>query len=187
MKKTHILPVLALASAVMFSFTGCFASNFRAIDDEDDFYDALDDVAGIDEDDTLSLKNFEFTDGDDVEYYIRAVDGDNYYVYVRFEDDDDAMDWFDDYYQSFDYTREEKEYKGTLAISERKTIGSAVFDCKITYGMALPENYVESDAEIYGGVYVKDNCFIAVYSKDGSKRDKEKIKNFLKAIGYPKP
>jgi len=184
MKKMRAVIASVLAVATLLSFTGC--SNFKVIDDEDVFFDALDEAVGIDEDETQHYKNTK-VNGDKAEYVINAKDGDNSYIYVRFDDDEDAMDYFDDMYEDFDEIFAEKQFKGSHAMSQSKTRGYITFDGEIEYGSKIGKKYISSDTEIFGGIYVNKNVYIEVYSLNGSKRDKEKITSFLKALGFPKP
>ena len=188
MKKLRAFISLVLAGAVAFSIVGC--SGFKVIDDEDVFFDALDNAVGIDDDETYHQKNVTYN-GDKVEYVIYAQDGDNYYTYIRFKKADDAMDLFDDFYQDFQEIRDDNDFTGTSSMSATKTRGSVCFNGEIESGSIITlyrhDSYIYEDCEIYGGVYVNDNVYIEVYSLNGSKRDKEKITNFLKEIGFPKP
>lgn len=184
MKKMRAIIASFLAVATLFTFTGC--SSFKVIDDEDVFFDALDDAVGIDKDETQHAKNTK-VNGDKVEYVIYAKDGDNYYNYVRFKKEDDAMDYFDESYQDFDDIFAEKEFDGSHSMSLTKSRGAVVVSGELEYGHDIGKKYVSSGTELYGGIYVNKNVYIEVYSVNGSKRDKEKISTFLKAIGFPKP
>ena len=188
MKKLKAITAAFLACATMLSFTSC--AGFKVIDDEDVFFDALDNAVGIDDDETFNQKNTTYN-GDKVEYVIYAQDGDNFYTYIRFKKADDAMDLFDDFYQDFKEIREDGDFEGSHSSSATKTRGSVVFNGEIESGSAISffrhDKYLYEDTEVYGGVYVNDNVYIEVYSMNGSKRDKEKITNFLKEIGFPKP
>lgn len=188
MKRLKAIAAAALACVTMISFTGC--SGFKVIDDEDVFFDALDNAVKIDEDETYSIKNTTY-DGDKIEYMITANDGDNYYIYIRYKKADKAMDRFDDFCQDFEDIKDDSDFTGSSSISVSKTRGSVIFNGEVESGSALSfayaNKYFYEDSEIYGGVYVNDNVYIEVYSIDGSKRDKEKITNFLKEIGFPKP
>ena len=188
MKRLKAIAAVALACATLLSFAGC--SNFKVIDDEDVFFDALENAVSIDKDETLYDRNTELG-GDKVEYYIYTSDGDNFYTYIRYKKADDAMDRFDEVYQDFEEVKSDGNLEGSHTMSERKTRGSIVFN-----GEVIGDNVIKffhmnqhfyEDTEIYGGVYVKDNVYIEAYSVNGSKRDKEKITKFLKEIGYPKP
>ena len=80
MKKSHVLTSLLLAGAVAFSVSGC--AGFKVIDDEDVFYDALENVLDVSKKETTHQKNWTTT-GDDAEYVIYYSDGDNTYVSMR--------------------------------------------------------------------------------------------------------
>ena len=188
MKKLRALTATVLALATAFSIAGC--SGFKVIDDEDVFFDALDNAIGIDEDETLHDKNVK-VNGDKAEYVIYAKDGDNIYTYIRFKDEDDALDYFEEFYEDFEDAKEDKDFTGNHTASMGKTRGNVVFNGEVESGTTLSlyrnDMYFYEDTEIYGGVYVNKNVYIEVYSVDGSKRDKEKINTFLKEIGFPKP
>ena len=188
MKRLKAVIASVLACATLLSFTGC--SSFKVIDDEDVFYDALEDAAGIKKSDTLHEKNYTYN-GDKVEYLIYTGDGDNFYLYMRFKKADDAMDEFDEFYQAFDEVKKDDEFEGNSTMLESKKRGMVVFNGEIESDNALSfyhmNQYFFEDSELYGGVYVNENVYIEAYSVNGSKRDKEKISNFLKALNFPKP
>jgi len=188
MKKLRALIAAVLATATMFSVAGCMGT--KVIDDEDDFFDALDNAVGIDEDETQHAKSVT-VNGDKAEYVIHVKDGDNYYTYIRFKKEDDAMDYFDDFYDDFGDVCDDKAFTGNRSASMGKTKGTVTFNGEVESGAMIKfyrnDCYFYEDTEIFGGVYVNKNVYIEVYSIDGSKRDKEKIDTFLKEIGFPKP
>ena len=98
MKKLRTITAVVLSFATALSMTGC--TSFKVIDDEEVFYDALDDAVGIEEEDTYNRENTMVGDAK-VQYVIYAEDGDNYYTYIRFKREEDAMDYFDDIYDDF--------------------------------------------------------------------------------------
>ena len=71
MKKSHVLTSLLLAGAVAFSVSGC--AGFKVIDDEDVFYDALENVLDVSKKETTHQKNWTIN-GDDAEYVKEGVD-----------------------------------------------------------------------------------------------------------------
>lgn len=181
MKTIKYVIASVLVLATLLSFAGC--SGFKVIDDEKVFYKALDDAAGIDKDETTHEKGTTL-DGDKVEYYICKNDGDNYYTYIRYKKTDDAMDRFDEFYQDFEDAKNDGDYDGSHVMSETKTRGSVIFNGTIGADTAMGffhmNQYFFDDSDIFGGVYVNENVYIEAYSVNGSKRDKEKITNFLK-------
>jgi hypothetical protein len=187
MKRLRV--ILATIIAVLtLSLAGC--ANFKVIDDEDVFFDALDNAVGIDEDETQHAKNVT-VNGDKAEYVIHAKDGDNYYTYIRFKKEDDAMEYFDEFFDDFEEINEDKDFSGSHSAATTGMKGSVTFNGEIESGAAMflyrNDIIFDEDTEIFGGVYVNKNVYIEVYSIDGSKRDKEKIDTFLKEIGFPKP
>ena len=92
MKKMRAVIASLLVCATLISFAGC--ARVKLIDDEDIFFDALDNAAGIDEDETAHAKSTTFN-GDKAEYVIQAKDGDNTYTYVRFKKADDAIESYE--------------------------------------------------------------------------------------------
>lgn len=188
MKKSHVLTSLLLAGAVAFSVSGC--AGFKVIDDEDVFYDALENVLDVSKKETTHQKNWTIN-GDDAEYVIYYSDGDNTYIYVRFEDEEDAMDCFEDFYEDFEEIVDDDGFDGSHVRSILKSRGSVVFNGEVEEGSELGfivgSGYMYEDSDIYGGVYVNKNVYIEVYSVNGSKRDNEKISNFLKELKFPKP
>ena len=188
MKRLKAIAASFLACATMISATAC--GGFKVIDDEDVFFDALDNAVSIDEDETYHQKSTTLN-GDKVEYIIYTGDGDNFYTYIRFKKENDAMDMFDDFYQDFEEAKDDEDYKGSHTMSMTKTRGYVVFNGEIEKDSLLNffhvNQYFFEDSEIFGGVYVNGNVYIEAYSVNGSKRDKEKITNFLKELGFPKP
>lgn len=188
MKKLRAIIAAALACVTMFSIAGC--TNFKTIDEEDVFYDALDKAVSIDEDETYHMKGAK-VNGDKTEYVIYAKDGDNIYTYIRFKKEDDAMDYFDEFYDDFVKAKDDKDFSGSSATSMSKTKGMVLFNGELESGSELGffkhSKRITSDVEIYGGAYVSKNVYIEVASINGSKRDKEKAASFLKELGFPKP
>ncbi len=184
MKKMRAVIASLLACATLISFAGC--ARVKLIDDEDVFFDALDNAVGIDEDETQHAKGTTFN-GDKAEYVIQAKDGDNTYIYVRFKKAEDAMNYFEDAYDSFSDTVKDKDFDGSHSMAISKKTGSITFNGDIEKGSKVGTKYLSKDSEIFGGVYVNQNVYIEVYSIEGSKRDKEKISSFLKELGFPKP
>jgi len=188
MKKFRALTATVLTFAMAFSVAGC--GGFKVIDDEDVFFDALDEAVSIDKDETHNSKNTT-VEGDKVEYLIFVNDGDNYYTYIRFKDEDDALDYFDDFYSDFEDIEEAEEFTGTHVASMGKVRGSVILNGEFSSSTSASfynnEHYFYDDSEVFGGVYVNHNVYIEAYSIEGSKRDKEKISMFLKEIGFPKP
>lgn len=188
MKRIKAFAASVLACATMLSFTGC--GGFKVIDDEDVFFDVLENAVSVDKDETLHEKNTTMN-GDKIEYLIYDVEGDNFYTYIRFKKEDDAMDFFDEIYQDFEEINDDKEYDGSHTASLTKTRGYLVFNGEVSAENSMHfyhmNQYFFDDTEIYGGVYVNQNVYIEVYSVNGSKRDKEKITKFLKELGFPKP
>ncbi len=188
MKRLKSVTALILVCATLLSFAGC--SRFKVIDDEKVFYNALDNAAGKDKDETTHEKGTTI-DGDKVEYYIVDVEGDNYYTYIRYKKADAAMDRYDEFYQDFEDLKSDGGYDGSHVMSESKTRGYTIFNGTVEADSAMGffhmNQYFFDDSDIFGGVYVNDNVYIEVYSVNGSKRDKEKITNVLKELGFPKP
>jgi len=186
MKKLRGLIAAVLVFATALSATGC--TGIKYIENEDIFIDALDSAAGISKKEIRIREKRTTYNGQDAEYLIFAEDGDNNYLYVRYEDEDDAMDAFEDFYEDFEEVLGDKDFDGSNVRSISKTKGSVVINGDFEDGIELSgfAKFMD-DTEFYGGVYVNKNVLIKVYSLDGSKRDKEKITNFLKEIGLPKP
>ena len=186
MNKLRGLAAAFLAGAMMLSVAGC--SGVKYIEDEDKFFDALEKTADIRKKDTILHEKNTIFDGDDVEYIIFAEDGDNYYLYVRYEDEDDAMDRFEEFFEDFEDALDDDVFDGANMRALSKTKGSVVLNGDFEDGVELSGfDKFYDDTGFYGGVYVNKNVYIEVYSLDGSKRDKEKIDTFLKTIGMPKP
>ncbi|MCR4688212.1 MAG: hypothetical protein K5745_01525 [Saccharofermentans sp.] len=177
MKNLKALIAGTLTGVMMLSVVGC--ANLKLIDDEDVIFDALDEAVGIDEDDCSTYKDSS-VDGSDTEYEIYAYDKDCTYIYIRFEDEEDAMDYFEDFYDDFQDAKEDKDLEGSYRTSLTGSSGYIVIN-----GESKSDDLF--DSEIYGGFYVKDNVFIAAYTLSDKDSKIDNIKSFLGAIGYPKP
>ncbi len=177
MKKFKSLIAGSMVGIMMLSVVGC--ANFKVIDDEDVFLDALEASVGIDEDECSTYKDSS-TNGDDTEYEIYAYDSGCNYIYIRFEDDEDAMDYFEDFYDDFEDAKEDKDIEGSYRCGITKTSGYILVN-----GESKSDDFF--DDKIYGGFFVKDNVFIAAYTLSDKKSKIEDIQAFLKELGYPKP
>jgi len=192
MNRHHVLTIAAVACSTLFLFSGC--ASFQPIEDENVFVDVLDKAAGVEEDETISEKNAKISGGR-TEYLIAYDDGDIVLTYIRFNDKDDAMTYFTEFYKDFEDAIENRDFDGNNLRSVSRTRGYIVFDGELGDGRELSvfnagdmyKTYFAEDTELYGGIYVNKNVYIEAYSVDGSKRDKEKIANVLKQLDFPKP
>lgn len=186
MKKLRGLIALVLAGATMLSVAGC--SGVKRIDDEDKFLEVLKNSAGIKKKDMMVRDKNTTYDGEDVEYLTFTEDGSNSYCYIRYEDADDAMDAFENKYDSFDDILDDNDFDGSHKKMLSKDQGYLVLDGDIEEGITFDGmTFFESDTEYYGGYYVNGNVYIEVYCINGSKRDKEKVNAVLKELGLPNP
>ena len=174
MKKAikNIVSVVLLASMAL-SLAGC-AKKIEPIKKKD-FKDALEEVFDIDDDD---YSDYDWDDYTNIYYY----DHDTRVEMYQFDNEDDALELFEDYYDEFEDMIEDKEFKG-----KKKSF----FDEKKGYGYILLNGESDSDDffddDIYGGIYWTGDTVIFVYVLSDKDKYTEKIDAFLNAIGYPKP
>ena len=186
MKKLKGLIAAVLVGATILSATGC--SGVKYIEDEDVFFDALQDAAGIKKKEMLIREKNTTYNGVDVEYLTFTEDGGNTYCYIRFEDEDDAMDTFKDKYDSFEDLLDDKEFDGSNKRMLSNDKGYLILDGDLEEGAEFDgSTFNTGDVNYYGGFYVNKNVYIEVYTLEGSRRDKEKINAMLKALNFPAP
>lgn len=194
MKKFKALISVALISSVLFGATGCGVKKFEATDKKA-FKNALEDVLDLDDDDYNSVSDptsiysysyvSPFLDGMDLldDYEIKMdieyVDGDNHYYFIEFKDEDDALEFFEDnIYDTFEDVKEDKDFKGKSFTLLNETTGYVIVN-----GESDSDDFFEDD--IYGGFYVQDGIFVAVYTLSDKDSKIEDINEFLAAIEYP--
>ncbi|MCR4704094.1 MAG: hypothetical protein K5665_10585 [Saccharofermentans sp.] len=186
MKKLSSLTAAVLVGATMLSVAGC--SGIRYIESEDTFFDALKNTVGIKKRDMLVHEKNTTYSGIDVEYLTFTEDGNNSYCYVRYEDPDDAMERFENKYESFEDILGDKLFDGSNRRMINRDQGYIVLDGDLEKDTEFDgSTYHLSDTHYYGGFYVNKNVYIEVYSVNGSRKDKEKIDAVLKELNLPKP
>ncbi len=146
---------------------------------------------------------------DDSGREIVVIDRDNYYIYARFNDNEHALEFFEDYYyDSLIDAYEDKDFEGSFTkdlhkgwvtitrdASENSVSSSTQqlytgvvllhgeFDDSICIGEQ--QFYVEDD--FYGGVYLFNNIVVVAYTTSANDRKIEEIDDFLESFDYPSP
>ena len=164
---------LTLLTSMAFSIAGC-AKKIEPVK-KNDFKDALEEVFDIDDDD---YSDYDFDDCTNIYY----VDHDYYIEMYQFDDEDDALEMFEDLYDDFEDMVEDKEFKGKK---------KGVFNEKQGYGYILVNGESESDDffddDIYGGFYWSGDTLIIVVVFSDKDKYTENIDAMIRALGYPKP
>lgn len=182
MKRMKAVVAAVLTAAMLLPSAGC--SSVADLRDEDVFIDALETAAGIDDDEIEIVEETTYR-GCDAECIVLAKHGDNIYLYVRFEDDEDGVNLAKDVHETFNDARKSQDFLGTVKAREKKISAYVLFDIEMKDDRDLVFLEADEGMEIYGGVYARQNTYLAAFTVDGSKRDKEKITAFLKEIKYP--
>lgn len=169
---------IAMAGVMMMSLAGC--KKIAYIDDEDDFIDALEDVADIDEDDCYIREDFE-NEGYDVEISVSASDGKLNYGYLRFEDADDAAEYFEDeMYDEFRDVVDDGDFDGKYKMKFTSSEGYILMN-----GEEDGDEFLGGD--VYGGIFLKNDVIIVVLSSSTKEKNTSKVDEFLRALGLPTP
>ncbi len=162
---------MTLIMAMTLSMTAC-GKNFKQID-EDVFEEGLkvlkldDNMSEYDEKDYLD---------DDMTYKAFVYDDNQAYIYMEFEDEDAAIDYFEDnYYEDFEDYLLDEEFEGEESHKLKKDTGYILY------------NGEEEGDEVYGGIFLKGNTIVVAEAGSTKKSAKKDIDAFLDEIGYPKP
>lgn len=174
MKKAikNIVSVVLLASMAL-SIAGC-AKKIEPVKKKD-FKDALEEVFDIDDDD---YRDYDWDDYENIYYY----DHDTRVEMYQYDDEEDALDLFEDIYDDYEDMIEDKEFKGKKR---------AVFNENGGYGYILLDGVTDADEfgddDFYGGIYWSGDTIIYVYVLSDKDKYTKQIDEFLNVIGYPKP
>lgn len=173
MKKVKVLAAGLMAGVMLFSMVGC--ANFKATD-EKSFKKALEDELDLEEDEDYYV--YESSD----ETSIYAYKKNAVFAFIEFDDEDDAADYFEDYYyEDFEDMVKDKDFEGKYAMSYNEKSGTGY----ITFNGEADGDFADDD--IYGGVYCKEGIIVVAMAYSDKSSDIDNVNAFLKAIGYPKP
>lgn len=177
----RVMSVMLIA-VMMLSLAGCVMFGKCT---EKKFIKALEDVAKLDDDEYTELEDddldYYYNSSDDCEYCVYGYDGDCYYDYMTFEDADAARDYFEDhYYDDAQDMFEDDDFDGSHRIGSS---GNSAYI--LLNGDSDSDDFYDGD--LYGGFFLKDDTIVIVLAFSDSKSDVNDIKDFLSAIGYPKP
>ena len=186
MGKLKGLTAAVLVGATILSIAGCSGISVKYLDDEDAFFDALKSNADIRKKDMMVHEKDTKFDGVDVEYLTFTEDGPNSYCYIRYEDAEDAMEEFENKYNSFEDILDDKAFDGDNKMMLTKDQGYLILNGDLDEGTEFDGlTFYMGDTEYYGGFYVNKNVYIEVYSLNGDRSDKEKIDAILKELNLP--
>ena len=136
MKKvlTNVVSVILIASMGL-SVSGC-AGKIKPVAKKD-FKKALEESFDIDDDDYTDYKG---SDYDNVFY----VEHDYYVEYYQFDDEDDAMDMFDEFYDRYEDMVDDKDFKGRhrSVVNDKKAYGYILLK-----GESDDDDFFAEDAE----------------------------------------
>lgn len=174
MKKvlTNVVSVILIASMGL-SVSGC-AGKIKPVAKKD-FKKALEESFDIDDDDYTDYKG---SDYDNVWY----VEHDYYVEYYQFDDEDDAMDMFDEFYDRYEDMVDDKDFKGRhrSVVNDKKAYGYILLK-----GESDDDDFFDGD--IYGGIYWVDDTIIIVLVSSDKDKYVDNITAMIRALGYPKP
>lgn len=159
----------------MMSVAAC-GKNYTVVSKKD-FTNALEDVADLDEDDWYDYEDYYSHSKHDIDCY----DGDFHYEWIEFDDENHAMDFFEDYYyDDFEDMIDDKDFDGKYSTKITDTEGYIILN-----GESNSSDFF--DDELYGGIFCKDGVVVIVLCRSTRDRDTARVDEFLRAIGYPTP
>jgi len=166
---------IALVAAMMLSVAAC-GKNYKVVDKKT-FKSALEDVADFDDDQIYDYEDYY----DGAEHDLDCWDDNIRYEYIQFEDNEAAMEFFDDYYyDGFEDMIEDGDFEGRRSSAHSNTSAYILVN-----GESDSDDFFDDD--IYGGFFCKEDTVVIVYAISDRDRDMEAVDEFLSAIGYPHP
>lgn len=181
MKNIKKILSVVMIVAMMVSLVSC--KSFKVVDDGD-FEDAIEEiydeeVMEISGDDIENSGRNEY----DIEKFLSLIDEDVSIAYVEFEDEEAALDFFEDkYYKDFEDMIEDDDFEGSHSSGLNNSRGYILFE-----GEADGEGEWEDTDEIYGGIYWTENMVILAIANSDKKSDIEDMNEFLDMLGLPTP
>ncbi|MCQ2049947.1 MAG: hypothetical protein MJZ22_02965 [Candidatus Saccharibacteria bacterium] len=170
--KNKRIGALALASIMAFGMTGC--TKIEKVSKKD-FVKACEE-AGYDEDDIYE----EDLEDEGLSYFGGIEDDDIALIYIEYEDEDDALERFDDLLDDFEDA--DKNGSSKYAFMSNKYYGYFVLNGEIEDWDAI-----DFEGDAYIGVYYADDTIVMALANSDSKKDKEVIDDFVESLGYPNP
>lgn len=172
------IAAIVLAGSVMLSVAAC--ANFNLLTYKE-FKSALEESLEMDDDDYTVRKKGTY-EGYEIKHSVAAIKGKCRYMFVEFDDQDDAVEYFEDVYDIFEDAIKDEEFDGNYkkAYSESSATGYILVD-----GKSDATKFI--DGKCYGGIFLKENTIVVVMANSQKSSDIEKIDAMLDAIGYPKP
>lgn len=181
MKNIKKILSVVMIVAMMVSLVSC--KSFKVVDDGD-FEDAIEEiydeeVMEISGDDIENSGRNEY----DIEKFLSLIDEDVSIAYVEFEDEEAALDFFEDkYYKDFEDMIDDGDFEGSHSSGLNNSRGYILFE-----GEADGEGEWEDTDEIYGGIYWTENMVILAIANSDKKSDIEDMNEFLDMLGLPTP
>lgn len=165
---------VVLVGAMVLSIAGC-GKNYDVVSQRD-FEGALEDVAGLDEDDWYDYTTYYSHSEHDIDCY----DGDLHYEWIEFDSNKHAMDFFEDIYDGFEEMREDDDFEGRCSYALTDETGYILVN-----GESSSDEFYDDD--VYGGIFCKEEVVVIVMARSDRDRDITAVDDFLRAIGYPHP
>ena len=172
------IAAVVLAGSMMLSVAAC--ANFNLLTYKE-FKSALEESQNMEDDDYTVRKKGTY-EGYDIKHSVAAIKGKCNFMFVEFDDQDDAVDYFEDVYDAFEDALKDEEFDGNYkkSYSESSVTGYILVD-----GKSEAAKFI--NGKCYGGIFLKENTVVVVMANSQKNSDIEKIDAMLDAIGYPKP
>jgi predicted nucleotidyltransferase len=175
MKSWSKVLVLFLCSVFLFSLVGCSGKSLKVIDsgDFEDVMDDLDYYADVyDDEDYLEKGQVEmaYAYDEDYEYYA---------IFVEYEDEEDAVDFFNDMFDDLKDAKDDDEFDGSYTKTTGKNYQKIVID-----GEFEDATGDFDEGSTYQIAFQIDKTIIAVMAYDNGKSDKKEVDKIVKELGY---
>ncbi|MBN1892028.1 MAG: hypothetical protein JW780_04540 [Clostridiales bacterium] len=159
---------------VVLLMTTVFASSCsKKVLNDDDFEDIMDD---------LKFDVYTIKDGlpRKTDKRINAYDDDDFIAYyIEFDDEEDAIDEFEDLLDDVMDAKDDGDFEGKI-----KKSGSGNYDKLIVDGEFDEDVNEFEEGNVYAVIYRIDNIALVVAAMDNDKRDIEEVNEILKELGY---
>jgi len=167
MKNLKKAVAITLIGAMLLPLAGC-GKKIEPVRARD-FEAAIEEV--FDDDEYMSYDGSVFVSDDDF------VIG-----YMKFEDEDDALDSWEDFIDDYEDMLDHKKFDGRHVFVNRDTYGYILLN-----GENSDRNFAEGKGYYYGGIYFTEDVLIVVITTDDRDASRQDVNTILNALGYPKP
>lgn len=167
MKNTKKIIAATLAGAMLLPLAGCAKKieHIRA----GEFKDAIEEV--FDDDDYTSY-------GDT----IVVMDDDYAIVFSQYDDEDDALDAWEDTVDEYEDMMDDKDFDGRTRLVNRDTYGYILLN-----GECDDRDFYQGRSYMYGGIYYVEDEIFAIVTVDDDNGARDDINTILRALGLPRP